>query len=268
MLKRFLGEGFLMSSTFIKTVHSIEKVLKGKSGKTVRLKVCYDPEMDVLIKPNGSPLPDVIAIDGTKVDLRKFKDKWKKELQAKAGTRLQRPSSKKKPMAAFLKEDLTTEFETLPEEYDILYEGLTADELIRSNDTCHVSQLSANLKYGSFGKKDLFVLCNFSTVIHLVLRAREADKAVLEKAGRALADALRCKIRESPLKPAGMVEETIDINSREDSYRQVMNILNALNKTFPSVSIHQVLLTKVPRERIEVIAFDPRKQVSVKHHYG
>jgi hypothetical protein len=249
-------------------VNSIEKVLKGKSGKTVRLRVCYDPEMDVLTKPNGSPLPDVISIDGTKVDLRKFKDKWKKELQTKAGTRLQRPGSKKKPMAAFLKEDLTTDFETLPEEYDILYEGLTAEELTRSNDTCHVSQLSANLKYGSFGKKDLFVMCNFSTVIHLVLRAREADRTVLEKAGRAFADALRSKLRESPLKPAGMVELTIDINSKDDTYRQVLNILGALNKTFPSVSIHQVLLLKVPVERIEAISLDPRKRVSVTHHFG
>lgn len=268
MLKRFLGEGFLISSTFIKSVQSIEKVLKGKSGKTVRLKVCYDPEMDVLIKPNGSPLPDVISIDGTMVDLRKFKNKWKKELQAKAGTALQRPSSKKKPMAAFLKEDLTTDFETLPEEYDILYEGLTTEELARSSNTYQVSQLSANLKYGSFGKKDLFVMCNFSTVIHIVLRGREGDRAVVEKTGQALAKAFKVKLQGSPFKPAGLVEMTLDINSKDDRYRQVMNILDLLKVNFSSVSIHQVLLLKVPAEHIEAISLDPRKRVSVKHHFG
>jgi hypothetical protein len=249
-------------------MQSIEKVLKGKSGKTIRIRVQYDPEMDVLTNENGSPLPDVMTVDGSKIDLRKFKDKWKKELQAKAGTALQRPSSKKKPMAAFLKEDLTTDFETLPEEYDVLYEGLTVEELSRSSDTYQVSQLSANLKYGSFGKKDLFVMCNLGTVIHIVLRGREGDKAVVEKAGQALAKALKVKLHESPLKAAGTVEMTLDVNSKDDCYRQVMNLLAHLRGNFSSVSIHQVLLLKVPAEHIEAISFDPRKRVSVKHHFG
>ena len=249
-------------------MQSIEKVLKGKSGKTVRIRILYDPEMDVITNEEGSPLPDVMTVDGSKVDLRKFKDKWKKELQAKAGTALQRPSSKKKPMAAFLKEDLTTDFETLPEEYDILYEGLTVQELARSSDTYLVSQFSANLKYGSFGKKDLFVMCNMGMVIHVVLRGREADKAVVDKAGQALAKALKVKLQESPLKPTGMVEMTMDINSKDDCFRQVMNLLAHLTGNFSNVSIHQVLLLKVPAERIEAISFDPRKRVSVKHHFG
>jgi hypothetical protein len=257
-----------MSSAFIKSVQSVEKVLKGKSGKTVRIRVQYDPEMDVLTNEDGSPLPDVMTVDGSKVDLGKFKDKWKKELKAKSGTALQRPTSKKKPMAAFLKEDLTTDFETLPEEYDILYEGLTVQELARSSDTYLVSQFSANLKYGSFGKKDLFVMCNMGTVIHIVLRGREADRAVVDKAGQALAKALKVRLQESPLKPAGMVEMTLDINSKDDRFRQVMNMLAHLAGNFTGVSIHQVLLLKVPVERIEAVSFNPRKRVSVKHHFG
>lgn len=246
----------------------IDKVLKGKSGKTVRIRVLYDPEMDVLTNEDGSPLPNVMTIDGSKVDLSKFKDKWKKELQAKSGTALKKPSSRKKPVAAFLKEDLTTDFETLPEEYDILYQGLTIQELARSSDTYHVSQFSANLKYGSFGKKDLFVMCNMGTVIHIVLRGREADRVVVDKAGQALAKALKVKLQESPLKAAGMVEMTMDINSKDDRFRQVMNLLAHLKGNFSDVSIHQVLLLKVPAERIEAISYDPRKRISVKHHFG
>ncbi len=255
-------------TTDIKAVQSIVKVLKGKSGKVVRLTILYDEQMDVLTSADGSPLPDVVVIDGSNVDLRGFKEKWKKELKSKEGVAFNKTSTKKKAVTPFLKEDLTTDFETLPEEYDILYEGITVEELARSADTNLVTQLSANLKYGSFGKKDLYVLINFGNVIHLVLRCRESDKATLEKAGQALAKALKGKLQESPLKPAGMYEAFIDLNSKEERYRQVMSILDALNGNFSSITLHQVMMTRVPAEQISCISFDSCKRKSMKHHYG
>jgi hypothetical protein len=249
-------------------VQSIVKVLKGKSGKVVRLTIRYDEQMDVLTTEDGSPLPEVVVIDGSKVDLKRFKDKWKKELQSKAGIALNRVSTKKKAVTPFLKEDLSTEFEALPEEYDLVYEGITIDELGRSSDTNLVTQLSANLKCGSFSKKDLFVMVNFSSVIHLVLRCRESDKALLEKTGQALAKALKGKLQESPLKTAGTYEAFIDINSKEERYRQVMSVIDALKANFSSCAVHQVVLTRVPAEQISCISFDSCKRKTMKHHYG
>ena len=249
-------------------MQSIVKVLKGKSGKVVRLTVLYDEQMDVLTQSDGSPLPDLLEIDGSNVDLRRFKDKWKKELKSKAGIALNRTSTKKKAVTPFLKEDLTTDFEALPEEYDIVYESITIEELARSADTNLVTQLSANLKYGSFTKKDLFTLVNFSSVIHLVLRCRETDKAALEKAGQALAKTLKGKLQESPLKTAGTYEAFIDLNSKEERYRQVMGILDAMKANFSSVSLHQVMMTRVPAEQIECISFDSCKRKTIKHHYS
>lgn len=249
-------------------MQSIVKVLKGKSGKVVRLTILYDEQMDVLTSADGSPLPDVVVIDGSNVDLRRFKDKWKKELRSKEGIALNRGSMKKKAVTPFLKEDLTTEFEALPEEYDIVYEGITIEELGRASDTNLVTQLSANLKYGSFGKKDLFVMINFSSVIHLVLRCRESDQATLEKAGQALAKTLKGKLLESPLKTAGTYEAFIDLNSKEERYRQVMGIIDALKSNFSSVTLHQVVLTRVPAEQISCIGFDACKRKTMKNHYG
>jgi len=257
-----------MSSAVIKSVPSIEKVLKGKSGKTVRIKVLYDSQMDVLTKDDGSPLPDILVIDGIKVDLRKFKPKWKKELQAIGGQDLKKPKSKKKPVTAFLKEDLSTDFQELPDVYDVLYEGLTVQDISCCQDTQAITQLSANLRYGTFSKKDLFIMCNFDTVIHIVIRAKEPDRAALDSTGNALAKALKGKLSESPLKPAGMVESAIDINSKDDRYKQVMTVLNALNTIFFSVDIHQVLLSRVPSEYLESIGLDRSKQKNIKHHFG
>ena len=261
-------QGFLSILALIKTVQSIVKVLKGKSGKVVRLTIMYDEQMDVLTNADGSPLPDIVVIDGSNVDLRGFKEKWKKELQSKEGIALNRVSTKKKAVTPFLKEDLTTDFETLPEEYDIVYEGITIEELGRASDTNLVTQLSANLKYGSFSKKDLYALVNFSTVIHLVLRCRGSDKATLEKAGQALAKSLKGKLQESPLKPAGMFEAFIELSSKEDRYRQVMGIIEALKANFSSIVLHQVMMTRVPAEQISCISFDSCKRKTMKHHYS
>jgi hypothetical protein len=249
-------------------VQSIVKVLKGKSGKVVRLTIRYDEQMDVLTTEDGSPLPEVVVIDGSQVDLKRFKDKWKKELKSKSGNALNRVSTKKKAVTPFLKEDLTTEFEDLPEEYDLVYEGITIDELARSTDTNLVTQMSANLKCGSFSKKDLFVMVNFSNVIHLILRCRESDKAVLEKAGLALAKTLKGKLQESPLKTAGTYEAFIDLSSKEERYRQVMGVIDALKTTFSSCAVHQVVMTRVPAEQISCISFDACKRKTMKHHYG
>jgi hypothetical protein len=249
-------------------VQSIVKVLKGKSGKVVRLTIMYDEQMDVLTNADGSPLPDVVIIDGSKVNLVPFREKWKKELQSKEGIALNKVSTKKKAVTPFLKEDLQTDFEALPEEYDIVYEGITIEELARASDTNLVSQLSANLKYGSFSKKDLYVMVNFSNVIHIVLRCRETDKAVLEKAGQAVAKALKGKLQESPLKTAGTYEAFIDLNSKEERYRQVMGVMDALKTNFSSVILHQVMMTRVPAEQISCISFDSCKRKTIKHHYG
>jgi len=252
----------------IKVVQSIVKVLKGKSGKVVRLSILYDEQMDVLTNADGSPLSDVVVIDGSNVDLRRFKEKWKKELQSKEGIALNKTSTKKKAVTPFLKEDLTTDFEALPEEYDIVYEGITLEELGRAADTNLVTQLSANLKFGSFGKKDLYALINFGNVIHLILRCRESDKATLEKAGQALAKTLKGKLMESPLKSAGMYEAFIDFSSKDERYRQVMGVIDALKTNFSSVSLHQVMMTRVPAEQISCISFDSCKRKTIKHHYG
>ena len=47
-----------------------------------------------------------------------------------------------------------------------------------------------------------------------------------------------------------------------------LGVLDALKANFSSITLHQVMMTRVPAEQISGISVDACKRKTIKHHYG